>query len=1105
MNMIRLFISRPIGTSLLTLAVAIVGFFSYTLLPISPLPQAEFPVIVVSARLPGASPETMASTVATPLERSFGRIAGVDEIFSSSSLGSTQIVLVFDINRDINGAAVDVQGAINAARSSLPTLPSNPSYWKVNPSDSPILVVSLTSDTLPIGTLYDVASTVISQKIAQVYGVGQVEVGGGSLPAVRVEVNPGQINSMGIALGEVKQAIASANVNLPKGTLNDGETQWFIGTNDQLQKAKDFAPIIIRSKNETAVRLQDVAAVVDSVQNLQMAGYANGKKGVSLYVYRQPDANIIETIKRVKETLPLLHSWLPERADLNVLIDRSAAITASVKGVEKTLLTSVALVILVVFLFLRNGRATFIPAIAVPVSLLGTFTVMYFCNFSLNHFSLMALTIATGFVVDDAIVVTENIVRHIERGEKPFAATLKGSKEVFFTVISISISLIAIFAPILFMGGLPGKLFREFSVTLSAAVLVSLAVSLVTTPMLCARILRAKDEKTSLKKENGEEDREENTSPFYTKYIAHLFSSPQLATLVYENVVGSIRKGLHGIQRILQLWSNLLERLYTSYARTLLIVVKHRFLTLFVFFLTIIVTVYLYISIPKGFFPEQDTGQIRGSIKADQSISFAAMEPKFLAMLDIVNNHPDVQSVMGFTGGRKSNSGRVSIMLKPSKERKKSTFAVIKELRGQLSKISGVSLKMKPMQDLRAGGRDSKAMYDYTLQSDDLKALRAWTPKVYEAIQKIPGVIDASNDQDDRSLQTTLDVDRNALAKYGIQFRQVDSTLGMAFGQSFATTVYTGTNQYPVVMEFERQYLQGPDNLWQVYVPASSESSSSQTIGQEGNAASSIASATSESKLVPLMAFSEVRPTIAPKKVEHQGQFTSSTISFNLEEGYSLSEVDSDIRKTLIALHVPSSIKGTFEGNAKMFSSSSNEEDILLLATLFTLYVVLGILYESFIHPLTILSTLPSAGLGALLGLMLFSTQFTLIAFMGVLLLSGVVKKNAILMIDFAIAARREEGLSALDAIYKACLLRFRPIMMTTMAAIFSALPLILASGDGSELLRPLGITIVGGLLVSQLLTLYTTPVIYIFLDRFTKQGKEEKKSQLLKGSIQPL
>lgn len=1085
MNALKLFISRPIGVTLITLAIAFLGFFAYFLLPVSPLPQVDFPTIMVRASQPGASPETMATTIATPLERSLGRIAGITEMTSHSSLGSTRIIIQFDLDRDIDGAARDVQAAINAARATLPTLPSNPTYFKLNPADMPIMILSLCSDDLPVDELFDVASTVLGQKIAQAYGVGRVFVGGGSLPAVRVELNPGLLNSQGISLNEVRGVLSSANANLPKGVLDNGHTQWFVGANDQLMEADEFSPLIIRYQDGAHLRLAELGEVVDSVEDVRNAGYANGRRSVLLIVFRQPGANIIETVKNVRASLPLLREWMPENAELEVLIDRSPSIANSVKDVEKSLIISMLLVVLVVWLFLRNGRATFIPAVAVPVSLLGTFAIMYLAGFSLNHLSLMALTIATGFVVDDAIVVTENIVRHMENGADPLPAAEKGSREVCFTVISISLSLVAIFIPILGMGGIVGRLFKEFAVTLSAAVMVSLGISLFTTPMMCGHILRpglgSDDESHRLKE---------------TKRQSKFFMGGIFGAL--------LRFG----NRIMRGWSNFLDKMHETYAILLSIVLKHRFLTLLSLILTIALNIYLYISIPKGFIPDQDTGQIRGSIIADQSISFEAMQPKFMEFMKVIESHPDVVALGGYTGGGQRNTGSAFITLRSLKERTKSTRQIMEEITESLEHIPGARLYMSAMQDIRAGGRESRAEHQFTLQSDNLRLLREWTPKIEEALREIPEIIDLSSDQDTRGLQTTISADREAMARYGLTYQQIDTALGLAFGQSFVSTIFAGSNQYRVVMEYETDYLRGPDSLVHVYIPALSDNKGSNLhssfgsgIGSSGNISSSFASADEGAKLVPLNAVASASPTLTALGVSHQEQFSASTLSFNLKEGTALSDVQIKIEECLAELNLPSGIIAGFQGTSKQFTQMASQQPLLILAAILTLYIVLGVLYESLIHPLTILSTLPSAGIGALLGLMLFDTQFTLIAFIGVLLLAGIVKKNAIMMVDFAIIARREEGLSAEEAIYKACLLRFRPIMMTTMAAIFGALPLLFSFGEGADLRTPLGITIVGGLIMSQILTLFTTPVVYLYLDRFATAPEKRAIARLQKES----
>ncbi|MDR1946880.1 MAG: efflux RND transporter permease subunit [Desulfovibrio sp.] len=1058
MNLSALFISRPVGTTLLTAAVFLVGIAAYAVLPVAPLPQVDFATIRVQASLPGASPETMAATVATPLERALGRIAGITEMTSTSSQGNTSIVLQFDLSRDIDGAARDVQSAVNAARSTLPTMPRNPSYHKSNPADAPIMVIGLTSSVLSLGELYDAASSVVAQKLSQVYGVGEVTVGGSSLPAVRVELDPGALHSRGISTAEVRAAVMRSNVNIPKGMLDDGERRLSVGAEDRLLRAEDFASVIIRHTDGATLRLSDVAEVTEGVEDKRNIGYADGKPAILLVVFKQPGANIIETVRHVREVLPTLRAWVPESVDFTITMDRSPSIAASVREVERTLLLSMCLVILVVFLFLRNVRATFIPAVAVPASLAGTFAVMHLCGFSLNHLSLMALTVATGFVVDDAVVVTENIVRHMEDGKKAVEAALLGSREVAFTVFSISMSLVAIFIPVLGMGGLPGRLFREFAVTLSAAVLVSLIISLVSTPMMCAALL---------------------------KPGKHTGSSPERGKRG-ERPADTAGSGF------LHFLGGCMDRLLGAYARTLAVALKYKRITLLLLLLTVGFNVYLYIIVPKGFFPQQDVGQIFGIIRADQSISFQAMQPKLIRLMDIVRAHPDVDQVGGFTGGRQRNSGMVFITLKSARTRKKTAVQIINELRGRLAGVPGGELFLSPMQDLRIGGRRTRADHQFTLQSDDLNLLRRWTPRVTEAFMKIPGLVDVNSDQETRGLQSTVTVDRDTAARLGVTLKQVDTALGLAFGQAFASTIYTDANQYRVVMEFADPYLQGPEGLFYLYVPAGADAAPARNSGLSGNAGSSLFTASAQEgpsgRLVPLNSFAGFSPSLTSLSVSHEGQFTASTISFNLLPDVALSQVEERIPEVMEEIGVPVGVRGSFSGTSGAFASALRDQPLLILAALLTLYVVLGVLYESLIHPLTILSTLPSAGVGAISGLMLFGAEFTVIAFIGVLLLAGIVKKNAIMMIDFALAAQRGEGLSAEAAIFKACLLRFRPIMMTTMAAVGGALPLLLGRGDGAELRTPLGITIVGGLLVSQLLTLYTTPVVYIFMDRFTRK-----------------
>jgi multidrug efflux pump len=1028
MNLSSAFIHRPVATTLLTVAIAIAGAIAFTVLPVSPLPQVDFPTISVNASLPGGSAEIMASSVATPLERQFGHIAGVTEMTSSSSLGTTSITIQFDLSRNIDGAARDVQAAINAARTYLPAnLPGNPTYRKVNPADAPIMIIGLTSDKYGPDKLYDEASTIIQQRLSQVQGVGQVNAGGGALPSVRVEVNPTKLASLGLTMADLQAVLSIQNSSLAKGQITNGDITADILANDQISHAEDYKPIIVGYKNGSAVRLTDVADVVDSTQNLRAAGYLNGERAVTLIVFRQPGANIIDTVDRIRAALPSVEASIPQGIKTTIVLDRTTTIRASVSTVERTLALSIVLVIVVVFVFLRSGRATLIPAVAVPVSLIGTFAVMYLCGYSLDNLSLMALTISTGFVVDDAIVVMENITRHIEDGMEPLAAALLGAKEIGFTVFTISMSLIAVFIPLLMMGGIVGRLFREFAVTLSTAILVSMVVSLTTTPMMCAYILK---------------------NPHAEKH-GRLYLAIDRA---FDWVLSLYRRSLH--------W-----------------VLENPVLILTVLFLTIALNVAIVIKIPKGFFPLQDTGSLGGAVRGPQDASFYSMNDSIQKILKVVKSDTAVDNAISFTGGGgASNTANMFISLKPLEERKISASDVINRLRPKLNRLPGASSFLQASQDLRIGGRGSNALYQYTIQADTLADLATWGPKLLAEMMRLPGFQDVSSDQQNGGLDELLHYDRVTAAKLGQTAQSLDAGLYSAFGQSEVSIIYTQLNQYYVVLEVAPEYWQSPEGLKSIYFHPPGTSSPTAT----GN--------------VPLITMASNKTNTTPLALNHTGLFPSVTVSFNLAPGVSLSDATLKIAEMQQRLGTPSTVHGFFAGTLLAYQQSLGTEPLLVVTAILAIFIVLGVLYESLVHPITILSTLPSASVGAMLALMLFKEDLNVISIIGIVLLIGIVKKNAIMMIDFALQAEREGGLTTEDAIFQACMLRFRPILMTTMAALFGALPLAFGSGTGSELRRPLGITIVGGLIVSQMLTLYTTPVVYLALDRMRLRALGRKR-----------
>jgi multidrug efflux pump len=1097
MNISAPFIHRRVATTLLTIGLALSGVLAFTLLPVAPLPNVDLPTLSVSAALPGASPETVATSVTTPLERHLGTIAGVTEMTSRSTVGSTNITLQFELSRDIDGAARDVEAAIQAARADLPTsLRSNPTYRKFNPADAPVMILALTSDTLTAGQIYDAASTILQQKLLQLPGIGDVTIGGSSLPAVRVELNPRALFKYGIGLEDVRAALAAANANSPKGGIDETDRHFQIYVNDTATHAAQYQTLIVAYRNNSAVRLADIATVSDGVENIRNLGLADGKPAVLVILHRQPGANVIEVVDHIRALLPVLQASIPASIRILPTNDRTETIRASLRDVERTLLASVTLVVLVVFLTLRDGRAALVPGVAVPLSLVGTFGAMYLLGFSLDNLSLMALTVATGFVVDDAIVVLENTSRHVEAGMARLQAALLGAREVGFTVLAMSLSLNAVFLPILLMGGIVGRTFREFAVTLAVAILISLLVSLTTTPMMCARLLRSA-------RERGPPGR------FMT----------------------AMERGF--------------DRLRAFYGGSLRTALDHPRAVITLLGVTVVLNVFLFSIIPKGFFPQQDTGSLQGNLRADQSTSFQAMQQKLRSVMDIVQADPAVTDVVGFIGGgggpggggNATNSAQIFIGLKPMAVRRINGDAVIARLRSRLGAVTGARLFLQTVQDLRAGGRQGNSQYQYTMLSDNLEDLNTWTPRIAEALQAVPELADVNSDQQNKGLNISLKIDRETASRLGVNLTEVDNTLYDAFGQRQVSTIYNDMNQYHVVMEVDPSFWQSPETLSEVWVSTSGGALSgtqataaaagafsigaSATAGAaaggnaaqnaqlnalansgRGGASTGSSVSTSRETVVPLAAFASYGPSTTPLSINHQGPFVASTLSYNLPEGVSLSQGIAAIERTMRELHVPISIHGSFAGTAQVFQQSLANEPWLIAAAILAVYIVLGVLYESYMLPLTILSTLPSAGVGAVLALLVTGTEFSLIALIGVILLIGIVKKNAIMMIDVALTIEREQQLPTRDAIYQACLLRFRPIMMTTFAALFGAIPLAVTTGNGAEMRQPLGISIVGGLILSQILTLYTTPVVYLYLDRCSRWLRGVRRARADAGFV---